>query len=220
VNISGRAFVILYLAYQRGLGGITAEQYRKFFEETIDCVAGLPERVDPDMPAPVHCVPALREPGAIPEPSTREKIDENEPVFERTINVDYFELSDNLWRARAHLMDNLHNIFVTLDVSTGDLVVRDANLAFLRQPWRECDRIQSRMKKMIGVCLAADYRQRVRESFVGMEGCGNAYSTLNTMHRGFLQFYLWRNTVLGRISPEQQALCREGLKQDCIACSL
>jgi hypothetical protein len=74
------------------------------------------------------------------------------------------------------------------------------------------------MKKIVGACLATDFRERVANDFVGKEGCSNVYNLFNSMHRGFLQFYLMRNTIMERITPAQAALCKEGLKQNCVAC--
>jgi len=76
------------------------------------------------------------------------------------------------------------------------------------------------MKKIVGSCLATDFRQRIGKDFGGVEGCGVANTLLHGTPHGFMQFYLMRNTILGRIKPAQEALYREGLKQDCIACSL
>ncbi len=219
VNMSGRALIFAYLAEQVGLGTTSTEQYCTFFEKGAGCVIDQKEGsfVIPFLPK--DCVPVVKKPETGGQPVTLE-MDEHRPIHGRRITVDYFELSDNLWRARSHIVDYEHNIFLTLDIATADLVVRDASMTFLRQPFKDCNWMQPRMKKIVGACLATDFRQRVAKDFIGVEGCGNAYVLMNSMHRGFMEFYFWRNSVTERISAEQASLCKEGLKQDCIACGL
>jgi len=225
VNVSGRAIVFAYLAWRVRLGPIPVEQYQKIFKERTGCVADLAHPTDGPAKryhsfTPKDWVPALHEPGLGAESTAAESGDENEPIGGRRIILDYFELSDTLWRARAHVVDFEHSIFVTLDISTADLVVRDANITFLRQPYKGCNWMQSRIKKIVGACLATDFKQRVRRDLLGLEGCGNVYVLLNTLYHPFIQFYLSRNTIMGKMTPEQKVLSVEGLRQDCIACGV
>lgn len=219
VNMSGKALAHTYLAQQAALGLIKDEHYQKFYEKGIGCVVDQAESPVGKPFTAKDCVPALHDPGLDSEPDTLET-DENEPLRTRKFTVDYIELNDKLWRARSQIVDLEHNFSVTLDVSTADLVVEDASITFLRQPRRGCSLVEPRMKKIVGACLAANFRARIGKDFAGAEGCTVANCQLNSMHHGFMQFYLMRNTVMGRINPVQEALCREGLKQDCIACGL
>ncbi|MBI4321844.1 MAG: DUF2889 domain-containing protein [Chloroflexi bacterium] len=217
INLSGRGLVFGALAHSAATGAITTAQFRNFYADGIvRCTAAASESVYRESFSPKDCV-------AVPyEGDADEQLEiggEDEPVMWRRLNVDYFELSDSLWRARAHLTDYDHNFIVAFDVSTADLVVQDANVAFLRQPYLECDWVQERiMKRIVGACLATDFRSRLARDFIGtLDGCGNVFALMNSMFRGFLQHYLSRNTVKGRLTPEQDALCRAGLVQDCLA---
>ena len=46
------------------------------------------------------------------------------PVFSRDFHVDYYEVEKDLWRIISHLQDHVHDIVVSLDISSPDMVVR------------------------------------------------------------------------------------------------
>ncbi|MBI4321864.1 MAG: DUF2889 domain-containing protein [Chloroflexi bacterium] len=214
VNLSCRGLMYAYMAQQVGLGGISTQQYREFFASGIvNC------GVTTEPFAPKDCAPSGHEPGADAETPLVETCDETEPAFVRTVTVDYFELDDDLWRARPHIVDYEHNIFATVDVSAADLVVRNIDFTYLRQPYPHCSEMKSRAASIVGSCLVTDYRQRVVDAYGGAEGCGPLTSILTSITRGFLQTYLWRRTATSRLSPQQKELCEAGLRQDCIACN-
>jgi hypothetical protein len=219
INMSGKALAHTYLAHESALGAIKDEQYEKFYEKGLGCVVDQTESIKSRPFTAKECVCSRSDSNTSLEAATLDT-DEKEPLRTRRFSVDYFELDDALWRARSEIVDFEHNFFVTLDISTADLVVRDADITFLRQPRRGCSLMKPRMKKIVGACLATDFRQRIVKQFVGAEGCPVTNCLLNGVPHGFMQFYLMRNTIMGRINPAQEALCREGLKQDCIACNL
>jgi hypothetical protein len=216
LNLSARAFVFTYLAREVGPGGISIDQYRSFFPKGAGCVIDQREGGFRKSFFPMYCVPVNDQRENEPKPVKLET-SETIAVEGRRVRVDYFEASDTLWRAESRLTDFEHNIIVTLDISTEDLIVRDANVIFLRQPFKECNWMQQRMQKIVGACFATDFREKVYTGFTGAEGCGNIYVLLNSINRGFIEFFLWRNTVMGRLTPEHSCLCADGLRRDCIA---
>jgi hypothetical protein len=218
VNMSGGALAYTYMIQQTALAAVKDEDYQKFYEKVAGCIVDQAERPRSRPITATECVPAPNEP-KLGSDTARLETSENEPVRSRRFTLDYFELNDDLWRACSHVLDLEHNFFVTLDVSTQDLIVRDADISFLRQPRKGCSLMKSRIKKIVGACLATDFRQRIGKDFAGAEGCGVANCLLNGVPHGFMQFYLMRNSIVAKIKPAQEALCREGLKQDCIACS-
>ena len=216
VNLSGRTFVMAYLGQQRAIGNITHEQFSSW-SGGMNCVAALDGGHGHFSEEDV--VPVVKPPEDVSK-STGPPCGESEPVFGRILVVEYFDLSEELWRARARVEDSGHHLIVSLDVSTADLTVQDTDVTFLRQPFTACGSLQHQIKKMNAACLAVDFRQKAAQHFVGMQGCGNIYVMLSAIYHGFLQFYLWRNTAMGRITPEQAALCKKGLQENCIACGL
>ena len=140
------------------------------------------------------------------------------PVFSRNFQVDYFEKKEGLWQVTSHLKDHVHDILVSLDISVPDMVIRDANVKFIRYPMEGCLKFVDKMKNIVGANLFEDFHEKLRENFLGPEGCPNVMNLIGTAAPALIFFYFPNLINRGKMKPEEWwKMAHTKLAGNCIA---
>jgi hypothetical protein len=140
------------------------------------------------------------------------------PIHSRKFEVDYFEQDEHLWRITSRLNDDIHDIRATLDVSVPDMIIRAATLEFVRYPLEGCLLIPPKIHELIGANLMEDCSLRIRQLFLGVNGCPNVMSILGISAPGLIYFYFPDQIRKGNMKYEEWwQLCSTKLVDACIA---
>ena len=140
------------------------------------------------------------------------------PVFSRNFQVDYFEKSEGLWQVTSHLKDHVHDILVRLEISTPEMIIRDAEVKFIRYPLEGCLKFVDHMKKIIGANLFENFHVKLAKIFLGREGCPNAMNLVGIAAPALMFFYFPNQMNRGKIRPDELwKLMSTKLGGNCIA---
>ena len=140
------------------------------------------------------------------------------PVFSRDFHVDYFEKENGLWHITSHLKDHVHDILVTMDISAPDMIIKDAEIIFIRYPLEGCLKFVDKMKNLIGTNLFSDFRETLAKNFLGPEGCPNAMNLVGIAAPAFVFFYFPNLFSRGQMKPEEWVnMMHTQLAGNCIA---
>ena len=123
------------------------------------------------------------------------------PVFSRNFQVDYYEKEEDLWHIVSHLRDHVHDIVVTLEISTPDMVVREADVKFVRQPLPSCPKFNEKIKMLVGSNLYTDFREKLIK-LLGSEGCPNAMNLVSIAAPALVFFYFPNLVTKGQMKEE------------------
>jgi hypothetical protein len=116
--------------------------------------------------------------------------------------VDYYEKGENLWHIVTHLKDHIHDIVVTLGISTPDMIIQDADIKFIRYPREGCIKFIEKFKVLEGANLITDLRQKLTQ-LMGPEGCPNAMNLVSMAAPAFPFFYFPSLISKGRMEEEE-----------------
>jgi len=125
------------------------------------------------------------------------------PVFNRSFQVDYYEKNKDLWHVTSHLKDHVHDILVTLDISSPEMVIRDANVKFIRYPLEGCLKMVDRMKEIVGANLFTNFREKLTSNFAGAAGCYNVMNLISVAAPALVFFYFPNLICQGKMKPEE-----------------
>jgi len=131
-----------------------------------------------------------------------EKFSMEYPVFSRNYQVNDYEKEENFWHIVSHLKDHVHDIVVTLGVSTPDMVIRDAEVKFVRYPQEGCVKFIEKIKVLEGGNLITDFRQKLIQ-LIGPEGCPNAMNLVSMAAPAFPFFYFSNLVSKGQMKEEE-----------------
>jgi hypothetical protein len=132
---------------------------------------------------------------------------------DRSFEVHYDRIGEDLWRASAELIDEIHHIKTSLDIGVPDLKVRDARIELIGTPLRSCAGICGREKRLIGT-KTEDLGFKVFRLFLGRGGCANVYLLFGLSGPGFLNVYYLNKVKEGTMTQEAYDTM---MKNDCIA---
>lgn len=142
----------------------------------------------------------------------------NYPVFSRNFQVDFFERGEGLWHVTSHLRDHVHDILVTLDISAPEMVIRDADVKFIRYPLEGCLKMIDQMKKIVGTNLFTDFREKLTTHFAGSVGCYNVMNLISIAAPALIFFYFPNIISQGKMKPEEWwGMVHTKLAGNCVA---
>lgn len=132
---------------------------------------------------------------------------------ERNFKINYNQVNNDLWRASAEVIDDLHQIKTWLDISVPELKIKDAGIEFKNMPFDECKLICDKAKKLIGTKLKELGFKNFR-LFLGKDGCPNVYLQFGLSGPGFNSIYHLNLVNQNKMSQDEYNIL---MKNDCIA---
>lgn len=124
------------------------------------------------------------------------------PVFSRNYQVDYYEKEENFWHLVSQLKDHVHNIVVTLGITTPGMIIREADIRFVRYPQEGCVKFVEKIRVLEGANLITDFGQRITQ-LMGPEGCPNAMNLVSIAAPAFPFFYFSNLVSKGRMKEKE-----------------
>jgi hypothetical protein len=107
---------------------------------------------------------------------------------------------------------------VTLDISVPDMVVKDADVHFIRYPLETCLKFVDKMKNIVGANLFTDFRQKLAANFFGPQGCPNAGNLVSIAAPALIFFYFPNLICRGQMKHEDWfKMVHTQLTGNCIA---
>ncbi len=94
-------------------------------------------------------------------------------LFSRNISVDIVEGENGNLVVTSRMVDRLHDITVTLDVSYPDYTIVDADVVMTMVPSEHCYLMYPIAKKLIGLRIAKGFNRSVVGILAGVQGCSN-----------------------------------------------
>ncbi|MFL0197983.1 DUF2889 domain-containing protein [Clostridium sp. WILCCON 0269] len=127
----------------------------------------------------------------------------DKPFYSRNFTVNYFEKDENLWSLTSYLKDNTHEIKVQLDILVPDMIIKNANVDFLKYPMEDCSVIKAKIEEVIGLCLYDDFSDKIRQLFLGGSGCSNVMHLLGISAPAMIYFYYTEQIKRGNMNHRQ-----------------
>ena len=124
-------------------------------------------------------------------------------ISSRRFDVDFYEMDATRWLVKCRLDDAAHDITTEVTVKVPDMDIVDAGISFTRYPMDVCPRIESNVKRIIGLNLLKNYNRRSLFIFLGPHGCGNVLSLLGTGLQAFVYTYYPHLVETGDMSVEE-----------------
>lgn len=131
----------------------------------------------------------------------------------RMFSVEYREISDGLWRTTAEVKDDLHEIRTTLDFSVPNLRVVNADIQFVRCPFKECEMARQKARELIGTPVQKLGFKNYRV-FLGKKGCPNAYLLFGLSGPAFNDVYYLNEVNKGTLTKKAYDSM---MKNECVA---
>ena len=142
-------------------------------------------------------------------------------MYSRRFDVDFYEKDEKTWSVVSRLVDDAHDIRTEVEVSVPDLVIRDARVEFTRYPMDVCPRIETKVRKIIGLELLKNYNRASLFIFLGPKGCGNVLSILGTGLQAFVYTYFPHLVRVGSMTvAEWEGFCVTKLRKACLGHTL
>jgi hypothetical protein len=83
------------------------------------------------------------------------------------------------------------------------MIVKDTNVTFIKYPMEDCLLINEKIKDIIGLSLFNDFSERIRQIFMGSDGCPNILHLLGTSAPGIIYFYYSEQMKRGNTKNEE-----------------
>lgn len=124
---------------------------------------------------------------------------------ERNLQVKYYEKEEgkNIWIAISHMIEEQHDITVTLEIDMDRLVIIDAKIEFNRYPLSDCKLIEKMANQLIGMTIDPFFSRNIMKIFLGPEGCPNVMILLQISIPGIMYYYYPYKIKSGEITQDQ-----------------
>ena len=142
---------------------------------------------------------------------------------ERNMKVDYYEKEEgkNIWVVESHMVEEQHDIKVTLEIDMDEMVIVEAKIEFNRYPLKECKAIEKCAAQLVGMKVDRFFSRNIMGIFMGPEGCPNVMTLLNIAVPGIMYYYYPYKVKQGEMTQNQFfEILREKEKNACLAHSI
>lgn len=139
---------------------------------------------------------------------------------ERNFDVKYYEKEEenDIWIVESHLVDNQHEITVTLEINMEQMLIVDASINFHKYPLADCKLIENLAARLVGLKVDHSFSRNAMQITMGMEGCPNLMTLLTISVPGILYYYYPYKMSIGEITQDQfYNILREKEKNACLA---
>lgn len=138
-------------------------------------------------------------------------------VTSRNFTVDYYEKEEGIWLVKTFLLDDAHEIEVNIEMNMQDMVITDAKIIFKKQPLEYCRMVEELASSMKGVKVDRNFSRKIREIFMGPEGCPNIMCLLSISIPGIIYYYYPYLIRTGKMKYEEwDHMIRTDLKDACL----
>lgn len=112
-----------------------------------------------------------------------------ELAAERNFKVKYYEKDKETWIVESHLIDSPHDICLKAEVNMPSLTITDAKLKFNRYPIDGCNKMEDKIKCLVGLKIDRNFMDKAINMLTGPCGCFNITSLLTISIPGIIYYY-------------------------------
>ena len=123
---------------------------------------------------------------------------------QRNFEVKYFEKEEdeNIWIAVSHMMEESHDITLTLEIDMEKMVILSAKIVFDRYPLTACKKMEEKASQLAGMTIDSSFSRNAMKIFMGPEGCPNVMTLLTISVPGIMYYYYPYKIKTGAMTRE------------------